>query len=149
MPSGFLRDVRVLIRNPQYHGFVIAQSLAAATFFIFASGGAYVAIVQMHRSSAEYGAWFALGSIAYMAGNLTSARLTPKLGTHRMIWIGLVMQIGGSLLNLICGLAGLNVTRPGSSACRSLSPTATATACRTLPPAPSACGRKPPARRRA
>jgi len=108
--SGFLRDVRVLIGNPQYHGFVIAQSLAAATFFIFASGGAYVAIVQMHRSSAEYGAWFALGSVAYMAGNLTSARLTPKLGTHRMIWIGLVMQIGGSLLNLASGLAGFNVS---------------------------------------
>jgi MFS transporter, DHA1 family, multidrug resistance protein len=107
--SGFLRDVRVLIGNPQYHGFVIAQSLAAATFFIFASGGAYVAIVQMHRASAEYGAWFALGSIAYMAGNLTSARLTPKLGSHRMIWIGLAMQIGGSVLNLICGLVGLNV----------------------------------------
>ena len=108
--TGFLRDVRVLIGNPQYHGFVIAQSLAAATFFIFASGGAYVAIVQMHRSSAEYGAWFALGSVAYMAGNLTSARLTPKLGTHRMIWIGLVMQIGGSLLNLLSGLAGFNVS---------------------------------------
>ncbi len=28
-------------------------------------------------------------SVAYMAGNLTSARLTPKLGGHRMIWIGL------------------------------------------------------------
>jgi DHA1 family bicyclomycin/chloramphenicol resistance-like MFS transporter len=108
--SGFLRDVRVLSRNPEYHGFVIAQSLAAATFFIFASGGAYVAIVQMHRASAEYGAWFALGSIAYMAGNLTSARLTPRLGGYRMIWIGLVMQIGGSILNLLSGLAGFNVS---------------------------------------
>ncbi|MDQ8727825.1 multidrug effflux MFS transporter [Bradyrhizobium sp. LHD-71] len=107
-PAGFLSDVRALIASPQYHGFVIAQALAAATFFIFASGGAYVAIIQMGRSSAEYGAWFALGSIAYMAGNLTSARLTPKLGGHRMIWIGLVMQIAGSALNLTWGLAGLN-----------------------------------------
>jgi DHA1 family bicyclomycin/chloramphenicol resistance-like MFS transporter len=108
--SGFLRDVRVLTSNPQYHGFVIAQSLAAATFFIFASGGAYVAIMQMHRSSAEYGAWFALGSIAYMAGNLTSARLSPKLGGIRMIWIGLAMQTGGGLLNVLFGLVGLNVS---------------------------------------
>ena len=75
--------------TPQYHGFVIAQALAAATFFIFASSRAYVTIVQMGRSSAEYGAWFALGAIAYMAGNLMSARLTPKVGGHRMIWIGL------------------------------------------------------------
>ncbi len=107
---GFFHDVRALIASPQYHGFVVAQALAAATFFIFASGGAYVTIMQMGRSSAEYGAWFALGSIAYMAGNLTSARLTPRIGSHRMIWIGLAIQTGGSILNLIWGLVGLNVS---------------------------------------
>jgi DHA1 family bicyclomycin/chloramphenicol resistance-like MFS transporter len=106
--TGFSHDVRSLIASPQYHGFVIAQALAAATFFIFASGGAYVVITQMGRSSAEYGAWFALGSIAYMAGNLTCARLTPKIGGHRMIWIGLTLQILGSVVNLVWGLIGLN-----------------------------------------
>jgi DHA1 family bicyclomycin/chloramphenicol resistance-like MFS transporter len=105
---GFFHDVRALVASPQYHGFVISQALAASTFFIFASGGAYVVITQMGRSSAEYGAWFALGSVAYMAGNLTSARLTPRLGGQRMIWIGLVMQIVGSVVNLIWGLMGLN-----------------------------------------
>ena len=79
------------------------QALAAATFFIFASGGAYVIITQMGRSSAEYGAWFALGSVAYMAGNLTSARLTPRIGSHRMIWIGLAIQIGGSIVTTDLG----------------------------------------------
>lgn len=107
-PSSFLGDVRALFSSPVYHGFVLCQMLAAATFFIFASGGAYVAITQMGRSSAEYGAWFALGSIAYMAGNLSSAKLTPKLGGHRMIWIGLSMQIAGSILNLTWGLTGLS-----------------------------------------
>jgi MFS transporter, DHA1 family, multidrug resistance protein len=107
--SGFFADVRALIATPQYHGFVIAQALAAATFFIFASGGAYVTIVQMGRSSAEYGAWFALGAVAYMAGNLMSARLTPSVGGHRMIWIGLSLQVIGSVINLIQGLIGLNV----------------------------------------
>jgi DHA1 family bicyclomycin/chloramphenicol resistance-like MFS transporter len=106
--AGFFHDVRALISTPQYHGFVIAQALAAATFFIFASGGAYVTIMQMGRSSAEYGAWFALGSIAYMAGNLSSARLTPKVGSHRMIWIGLAIQTGGSALTLLWGIMGLN-----------------------------------------
>lgn len=106
--AGFFQDVRALVASPQYHGFVIAQALAAATFFIFASGGAYVVITQMGRSSAEYGAWFALGSIAYMAGNLTSARLTPKLGGHRMIWIGLALQVVGSAVNLLWGVTGLS-----------------------------------------
>lgn len=106
--AGFVQDVRALITSPKYHGFVVAQALAAGTFFIFASGGAYVTIIQMGRSSAEYGAWFALGSIAYMGGNLTSARFTPKLGGQRMIWIGLSMQILGSIINLTWGLIGLS-----------------------------------------
>ncbi|ETR78863.1 major facilitator transporter [Afipia sp. P52-10] len=106
--SGFFGDVRALIASPAYHGFILCQMLAAATFFVFASGGAYVTITQMGRSSAEYGAWFALGSIAYMAGNLAAARLTPKVGGHRMMWIGLNMQIAGSVLNLIWGLMGLS-----------------------------------------
>ncbi len=105
--TGFLHDVRMLIASPQFHGFVIAQALAAATFFVFASGGAFVVITQMGRSSAEYGAWFALGAIAYMAGNLMSARMTPTLGGHRMIWIGIALQIIGSVVNLVWGLAGL------------------------------------------
>jgi DHA1 family bicyclomycin/chloramphenicol resistance-like MFS transporter len=106
--TGFFQDVRALISTPQYHGFVIAQALAASTFFIFASGGAYVTIMQMGRSSAEYGLWFGLGSIAYMAGNLSSARLTPRVGSHRMIWIGLLIQTGGSALTTIWGVMGLN-----------------------------------------
>ena len=107
---GFLQDVRALISTPQYHGFVIGQALSAATFFVFASGGAYVAILQMGRSSAEYGAWFALSAIGYMAGNFSCARLTPKVGGHRMIWLGLGMQIVGSAVNLLWGLLGFNAT---------------------------------------
>jgi DHA1 family bicyclomycin/chloramphenicol resistance-like MFS transporter len=107
---GFLQDVRALISTPQYHGFVIGQALSAATFFVFASGGAYVAILQMGRSSAEYGAWFALSAIGYMAGNFSCARLTPKVGGHRMIWLGLGMQIVGSAINLLWGLLGFNAT---------------------------------------
>ena len=107
--TGFLQDVRALVASPQYHGFVIAQALAAGTFFIFASGGAYVTILQMGRSSAEYGAWFGTGAIAYMAGNLMSARFTPRFGGQRMIWFGLALQVFGSVLTLIQGLIGLNV----------------------------------------
>lgn len=107
--AGFFHDVRALMASPQYHGFVMAQAIAAGTFFIFASGGAYVTILQMGRSSAEYGAWFALGSIAYMAGNLMSARFTPKFGGQRMIWFGLTLQVLGSVINLAWGLIGLNV----------------------------------------
>jgi DHA1 family bicyclomycin/chloramphenicol resistance-like MFS transporter len=108
--AGFLQDVRALISTPQYHGFVIGQALSAATFFVFASGGAYVAILQMGRSSAEYGAWFALSAVGYMAGNFSCARLTPKVGGHRMIWLGLGMQIVGSAINLLWGLLGFNAT---------------------------------------
>ncbi len=33
--------------------------------------------------------------------------MTPTLGGHRMIWIGIALQIVGSVVNLVWGLAGL------------------------------------------
>ncbi len=62
----------------------------------------------MARSGTEYGLWFATAGFAYMMGNLVSVRLSPRYGLDRMIWIGLVLQIVGSVLNVIWGTTGMN-----------------------------------------
>ena len=107
-PRNWRDDIRALMHSTEYHGYILCVMFAAATFFIFAGGGAYVTVLQMGRSSAEYGAWFATGGLAYVLGNLSSARLSPQLGVYRMIWIGLTLQMIGSLINLAWGIVGLN-----------------------------------------
>ncbi|CAN5201205.1 multidrug effflux MFS transporter [soil metagenome] len=106
--SGFLKDVRALSASRVFIGYVLCQMLASAIIFTFAGGGPYIVVDQMGRSTAEYGVWFATSGLAYLLGNLVSVRLSPRYGIDRMIWLGIALQIGGSIINVIWGVTGLN-----------------------------------------
>lgn len=110
--SGFRRDVGLLLRSRAFIGYVLCQMLASQIIFTFAGGGPYIVVTQMGRTTAEYGAWFATTGFAYLIGNLFCVRFAPRHSLERLIWFGLALQLGGSLLNLIWSLAGINQT-PG------------------------------------
>jgi DHA1 family bicyclomycin/chloramphenicol resistance-like MFS transporter len=108
--GGFRGDVGNLLKSRAFIGYVLCQVLASQIIFTFAGGGPYVVVMQMGRSSAEYGAWFATTGFAYLIGNLFCVRFAPRHSLERLIWFGLALQLAGSLLNLIWGVAGLNQT---------------------------------------
>lgn len=106
--ASFGSDVAVLLRSRAFIGYVLCQVLASQIIFAFAGGGPYLVELQMGRSSAEYGAWFATTGFAYFAGNLFCVRFSPRHSLDRLIWFGLALQVAGSLLNLCWSLLGFN-----------------------------------------
>lgn len=106
--GGFRRDVKTLSTSRAFIGFVLCQVLASSIIFTFAGGGPYVVVMQMARSSAEYGAWFATTGFAYLIGNVCCVRFAPRHSLEKLIWFGLALQFAGAVLNLIWGLIGLN-----------------------------------------
>jgi MFS transporter, DHA1 family, multidrug resistance protein len=108
--SGFRGDVGSLIKSRAFIGYVLCQVLASQIIFTFAGGGPYIVVTQMGRTSAEYGAWFATTGFAYLIGNLFCVRFAPRHSLEKLIWFGLALQVGGSLLNLIWSFAALNHT---------------------------------------
>lgn len=106
--GGFRGDVRNLIRSRAFIGYMLCQVLASQIIFAFAGGGPYIVVTQMGRSSAEYGAWFATTGFAYLVGNLFCVRFAPRHSLEKLIWFGLALQVGGSLLNLVWSFAGIN-----------------------------------------
>ncbi len=106
--SNFRGDVGGLLTSRAFIGYVLCQVLASQIIFTFAGGGPYIVVTQMGRSSAEYGAWFATTGFAYLVGNLFCVRFAPRHSLENLIWFGLALQFGGSLLNLGWSLAGLN-----------------------------------------
>jgi MFS transporter, DHA1 family, multidrug resistance protein len=110
--SGFRGDVRSLLTNRAFIGYVLCQVLASQIIFAFAGGGPYIVVTQMGRTTAEYGAWFATTGFAFLLGNLLCVRFAPRHQLERLIWFGLALQLAGALLNLIWSLAGINQT-PG------------------------------------
>jgi MFS transporter, DHA1 family, multidrug resistance protein len=107
--GGFRADFRHLITSRAFVGYMLCQVLASQIIFTFAGGGPYIVVMQMGRSSAEYGAWFASTGFAYLIGNLFCVRFAPQHSLERLIWFGLALQFLGALLNLIWGIAGLNL----------------------------------------
>jgi DHA1 family bicyclomycin/chloramphenicol resistance-like MFS transporter len=108
--GGFRGDVGSLLRSRAFIGYVLCQVLASQIIFAFAGGGPYLVVTHMGRTTAEYGAWFAATGFGYLIGNLCCVRFAPRHSLEKLIWFGLALQLAGSLLNLIWGLAGLNQT---------------------------------------
>ncbi|HEY0852579.1 MAG TPA: multidrug effflux MFS transporter [Bradyrhizobium sp.] len=106
--GGFRGDVGSLLRSRAFIGYVLCQMLASQIIFTFAGGGPYIVVTQMGRTTAEYGAWFATTGFAYLVGNLFCVRFAPRHSLEKLIWFGLALQLGGSLLNLIWSFAGIN-----------------------------------------
>jgi MFS transporter, DHA1 family, multidrug resistance protein len=95
--EGFFRDLAWLARNRSFAGYVLAAALGSATFFAFLGGGPHVIITLMDRSPAEYGVWFAISSIGYMAGNFLASRLSQRFSIDTLIWGGIAIETVGVL----------------------------------------------------
>jgi DHA1 family bicyclomycin/chloramphenicol resistance-like MFS transporter len=94
------QETRELIRDRNFVGYALASAIATATFFAFLGGGPHLVIGIMGRSSAEYGAWFALTAFGYMVGNLIAARVSPRFGVDNMIRAGIALQILGAVASI-------------------------------------------------
>ena len=65
-------------------------------FFTFVGGAPHVVVTIMHRTSAEYGVWFVVISLTYMAGNFAAGRWSAKYGVDFMIRAGVAVTVLGA-----------------------------------------------------
>ena len=93
--AGFWVDLGHLAANRSFWGYVLVASFGSATFFAFLGGGPHVIVTLMSRTSAEYGIWFAIGSIGYMAGNFAASRLSIRHGIEPLILWGIAIEVVG------------------------------------------------------
>jgi DHA1 family bicyclomycin/chloramphenicol resistance-like MFS transporter len=103
--SHFRADVAALAASPRFFGYALCAGLGSAPFFSFLGSAPHVVVTMLGRTSAEYGAWFFVPSLGFMAGNFAVSRLTARHGIDTLIWSGVVLTIVGCLLNLFVYLA--------------------------------------------
>ena len=105
-PRGFLVDVKRSSGNAAFAGYVLAAALGTATFFAFLGGSPYVIVTVMGRSSAEFGIWFAISSIGFMAGNFAASRWSLRHRIDTLIWWGIVAELVGVAIATIVAAFG-------------------------------------------
>ena len=97
-PSHLLAGMRAIGRSPRFLGYALCAGLGSAPFFTFLGGAPYVVVGMLGRTSAEYGLWFFVPSIGFMAGNFAVSRLTRRFTIDALIGWGIVLTIVGCAL---------------------------------------------------
>jgi DHA1 family bicyclomycin/chloramphenicol resistance-like MFS transporter len=103
--SNFRADLAALAASPRFFGYALCAGLGSAPFFSFLGGGPHVVVSMLGRTSAEYGLWFFMPSVGFMAGNFAVSRLTARFGINALIWWGIALTIVGCLLNILVYVA--------------------------------------------
>lgn len=98
----YFSELGKLARNPAFAGYVVAAALGSGPFFTLLGGGPHVVVTMMGRTSAEYGAWFAVTALGFMLGNFSAARLSVRYGVIAMIWWGIGIMVLGTLIGVVC-----------------------------------------------
>tara|TARA_B100000900_G_C20334212_1_gene615430 strand:- start:93 stop:605 length:513 start_codon:yes stop_codon:yes gene_type:complete len=75
-------------------------------FFTFLGAAPLLVIQRLEYSPTQYGFTFMLVSFAFMSGSFTTARLSERIGSLRMIGYAVFGTIIGSVLMLIVFLSG-------------------------------------------
>jgi DHA1 family bicyclomycin/chloramphenicol resistance-like MFS transporter len=103
-PIRFIPEIRALVRERRFAGYVLCVALGTAPFFTFLGGGPHVVVTIMGRTSAEYGLWFAINALGYLAGNFGAWRYSAGYGIDRLIWWGILASLFGALLSVALAL---------------------------------------------
>jgi DHA1 family bicyclomycin/chloramphenicol resistance-like MFS transporter len=102
--GGFARyrsDIKALAKSPSFNAYMLVGAFTSASYFVFLGGVPHVVVALMGRTSAEYGIWFAIASVGYMAGNFFASRFSIRYGVDTMIWFGMWFQLASCLLAIV------------------------------------------------
>lgn len=109
-----LRDYRALLGSRVFMGYTLMFGTVQGGFFVFLAVGAAVFENDLGVDQRGFGLIWGLLAIAYVIGAAIAARLTPRVGHHRMLQYGLILTAGSSVgilaLELIAGIGLVSLT---------------------------------------
>ncbi len=90
-----------LVANRIFAGYCLALGFTTASFFIFIAGAPYVVVEVMGREPDVYGLLFLINAGGYMVGNFVSGRYGARLGSERLVVMGITLSVASVALSLI------------------------------------------------
>jgi DHA1 family bicyclomycin/chloramphenicol resistance-like MFS transporter len=98
--GGPLAGAGALLRSGPFWSYVLQSTFGICVFFSFIAGAPYFMMNVLGRSATEYGLYFILVSVAFMAGNLVAGRISARVGLDRMVLAGALLALAGAGLAL-------------------------------------------------
>lgn len=94
-----------LVRIPEFRAQAAVVACSTGVFYAFMGGAPYVVITGMGHTPTAYAIAFMMISVTFAAGSFAAGRLSVRLGTARMVEIGLIAITAGALSSLVLQIA--------------------------------------------
>ncbi len=105
--GGMLEAFGMLLRSPAYCSYAFQGAFSLASFFCLVAGAPYIMVDVLGRPVSEYGYYFVIISLSFMAGNYVSAKFHQSVGLNRMIVIGSLIALCGVSTMAVLALTGV------------------------------------------
>ncbi len=97
-----------LLGSRRFWGYTLTAAFTSGAFFAFIGGGPYIASEMLSLTPSQYGFYFGILSVGYMAGNFLSGRFSKVIGINRMMLTGNIIATTGMALAIILFAVGLD-----------------------------------------
>jgi DHA1 family bicyclomycin/chloramphenicol resistance-like MFS transporter len=103
-PREMLSTAGWLLRQPLFVHCLVQSTVVYSVFFVFVSLVPHVMVDALKRGTTEFGPYYLFVAVGYFLGNGSVGRLASH-GQHRMISLGLTIQLLAALTGLALVLA--------------------------------------------
>ncbi len=104
---GTFRGIGVVSGHAAFWGYAMFAALLSGMFFSFLAGAPYIIIELLGHTPVEYGLMIMVPATGYMAGNFISGRYSERVGSDRMMALGGMMTVLGSVAIVGFAAAGM------------------------------------------
>ena len=106
--GSMLRTFKTLLASPAFSGYAFCVTFVSVIFFSFISAAPEIMVSVLNRPATEYGYYFVMIPLGFMAGNYTATQLVSRLPMNTLIGVGAGIGVGGILLALVLQLLNLD-----------------------------------------
>jgi DHA1 family bicyclomycin/chloramphenicol resistance-like MFS transporter len=103
---GMLAGFVELVKRPRFCALVFHTGCSTAAFLTLATASAVIMKEVLHRPATEFGLWFALVPLGFVAGTFISTRIGNRASADRMVLIGSVLMAAAITIQAILLLTG-------------------------------------------
>ncbi len=91
--GNLLRDYAMLFGHLRFTAFVLQSGLMTGTFLATATAASTLLKDMLHRPSSEFGLYFLLFPVGFLAGNFVTSRIGVRIANETMVLTGSLMAL--------------------------------------------------------
>ncbi len=105
---GQFKQYPILLTSRRFWGYCLASAFGSGAFFAYLGGAPFVGGVIYGLPPEALGIYFGAPALGYFVGNFLSGRYSIRIGSDRMVVVGLIITLSGLMTSIAVDAAHLD-----------------------------------------